>query len=330
MRELIQTLTEIPAPPGHEKALREKIHKLIKPFVDDIQVDALGNLIARKGNLTGSGKRIMLAAHMDEIGLIASHIDEMGFVRFTSMGTAFGKYLPGGRVRFINGVEGVIGTELMEPFHETPSMDKMYIDVGANRRKDCPVGIGDVASFVRPFVQLGDRLIAKALDDRAGVAVLIETLRTLKASPHEIYFVFTSQEEVGTRGAGPAAYRLDPEIAIVIDVTPAEDTPHHPRPSIALGQGPAIKIRDPHTLADPRIVEWMIRTAEKSRIPYQREVLLLGGTDLRAIQFARSGVAVGAVCIPCRYVHSPSEMVDFEDLKNSVRLLKSLLGRLIR
>ena len=327
MQELLRSLTEKYAPSGFEKSLREDIRARIKPFVDEMRVDALGNLIAIKKGTSGKGKRIMLAAHMDEIGLIASHIDDNGFIRFTSLGTPFAKYLPGGRVRFLNGIEGVIGTERMEPIHETPPLEKMYIDIGAISRKDSAIEIGSVAAFTRSFERLGNRLVAKSMDDRAGVVVLIEILRTLRTTPHEIYFVFTAQEEVGTRGSGPATFGIEPEIGIAVDVTPAEDTPNHPRATIRLGNGPAIKIRDPHMISDPKIVAWMIKTANHAHIPFQREVLLAGGTDARAMQISGKGVAAGAISIPCRYVHSPSEMIDYEDLKNTAKLLKALLSR---
>jgi endoglucanase len=155
--------------------------------------------------------------------------------------------------------------------------------------------------------------------------VAIETLRTLKSTLHDVYFVFTTQEEVGTRGAATAAYGVDPDVGIAIDVTPAGDTPNALKMEMALGKGPCIKIQDPSMIADPRVVGWMIRAAEKAKLPYQREVLLMGGTDARAIQLTRAGVPAGCLSIPVRYVHSPSEMVDYSDVQNSVKLLTAVL-----
>jgi endoglucanase len=269
----------------------------------------------------------MLAAHMDESGVIASHIDENGFVRFGRLGGLLTKQLPGSRVRFLNGVDGVIGAESPRSDGDSDDINHMFIDAGVNRRKDCRVEVGDLATFVRPFEEVGDKLISKAMDNRAGVAVLIETVQTLKSTPHEINFVFTVQEEAGTRGAGPAAHRLDPELGIVVDVTQADDLPNHTPQTLALGNGPAIKIRDQSTLTDPRVVEWMINTAEKSHIPFQREARALGGSDLQAMQFSRAGMAAGAISIPCRYLGSVSEMVDIEDLKKATKLLKLLLSK---
>ncbi len=326
MKQLIKKLTETFSPSGYEDAIREVILGEIQPLADEIRVDTLGNVIARKGEIAKGGKRVMVAAHMDEIGLIANHVDENGFVRFTTVGIPFARYLLGGRVRFVNGVQGVIGSERPDKINEIPPADKMFIDVGATAKKDCPVKVGDVAAFERPFAEMGTRLVAKSLDDRAGVAVAIETLRRLKASPNEVYFVFTVQEEVGVRGATVSAYGIDPEIGIAIDVTPTGDTPNPVRREIALGKGPAIKVKDHLMLSDPKVVAWMERTAQKAKIQTQREVLTGGSTDARAIQVTRSGVPTGGLAIPCRYVHSPSEMIDINDVENSVKLLTALLN----
>ena len=326
MKPLIQKLTETFSPSGYENAIREVILGEIEPLADGIRVDTLGNIIARKGEKSPQGKRIMVAAHMDEIGLIATHIDENGFVRFTTVGIPFARYLLGGRVRFVNGAQGIIGSEHPDRYNEIPPTDKMFIDVGATSKKDCPVKIGDVAAFERPFVEMGTRLVAKSLDNRVGVAIAIETLRRLGKSPNEVYFVFTTQEEAGVRGATVSAYGVDPEIGLAVDVTPTGDTPNPIRREIALGKGPAIKVKDSLMLADPKVVAWMESTAQKAKIPTQREVLTGGSTDARAIQVTRSGVPSGGLVIPCRYVHSPSEMVDYGDVENAVKFLTALLS----
>lgn len=323
MKQLIQKLAETFSPSGYEDAIREVILSEIQPLADEIRVDTLGNVIARKGK---GGKRVMVAAHMDEIGLIATHIDENGFVRFTTVGIPFARYLLGGRVRFVNGVQGVIGSERLDKYNEIPPADKLFIDVGVTDIKDCPIKVGDVAAFERTFVEMGKRLVGKSMDDRAGVAVVIETLRRLKPGPDEVYFVFTVQEEVGVRGATVSAYGVDPEIGIAIDVTPAGDTPNPIRRDIALGKGPAIKVKDHLMLSDPKVVEWMERTAQQAGIPTQREVLTGGSTDARAIQISRAGVPAGGLVLPCRYVHSPSEMIDYDDVENAVKLLTALLN----
>ncbi|MBV6451366.1 MAG: putative aminopeptidase YsdC [Anaerolineales bacterium] len=327
MKSLLKQLTETFGPSGYEENVRKLVRAEVKPLADEIKVDALGNLIARKlpSKFTKDTKRIMIAAHMDEIGLMVSHIDENGFVRFSNIGGVFGRYVLGGRVRFLNGVTGVLGYDRVEKVHETPALDKIFIDVGATSRKDCPVKVGDVAAFDRPFAEMGNRLVAKSMDDRVGVLVAIETLRALHSTPHDVYFVFTTQEEVGVRGATTSAFGIDPDLGIAIDVTPAADTPNAFKMEMKLGKGPCVKIQDPGMIADPRIVQWMIRTAEKNKIPYQREVLLVGSTDARAMQLSRAGTPAGCLSIPVRYVHSPSEVVDYSDVQNSVKLLTALL-----
>jgi tetrahedral aminopeptidase len=327
MKKLLKQLTETFGPSGYEKNVRELVQTEVKPLADEIKVDALGNLIAHKRPTKPSKdtKKIMIAAHMDEIGLMVSHVDEKGFARFSPLGGIFGKYVHGGRVRFLNGVQGVIGYDRFEKVHEAPPLNKIFIDVGATSKKDCPVKVGDVAAFDRPFIEMGNRLVAKSMDDRVGVLVAIEALRALKSTPHDVYFVFTTQEEVGSRGAGTSAYGIDPDIGIAVDVTAAADTPDAFKMEMVMGGGPCIKIKDSGSLADPRVVQWMIRTAERNRIPYQREVLLFGGTDADAIQRVRAGVPSGCISIATRYIHSPSEMVDYTDVQNSVKLLTALL-----
>jgi len=327
MKPLIKKLTETFSPSGHESAIRDVILEEIKPLVDDIRVDALGNLIARKGK-PGKGKRIILSAHMDEIGLMVNHVDENGFAYFSHVGVPFARYLSGGRVRFMNGVPGIIDSQPPQKgLHGIAPPDKMFIDVGATSPKDCPVKVGDVAAFDRSYMEMGSRLVAKSMDDRIGVAVLIETLRRLKDSPNEVYFVFTAQEELGTRGAVTSTYGIDPEIGVAIDVTPSGDTPKEWRSNAELGKGPAIIIKDGELISEPRVVDWLENTAKNSRIPFQRTVQLVGGTDARSMQISRAGVLAGSICIPCRYAHSPSEMVDFNDVENAVKLAVALLSK---
>jgi endoglucanase len=328
MKQLIRRLTETFSPSGYESAVREVIRAEVHPLADELRVDALGSLIARRAPAKAgpNSKKIMIAAHMDEIGLMATHIDADGFVRFTTIGGVVPQMLMGGRVRFVNGTPGVLHTEPLEKSSDTPEVVKMFIDVGATSDKHHPLKVGDVAGFERPFLDLGDRLVAKSMDDRIGCAVAIETLRALKRTPHDVYFVFTTQEEVGTRGAGTAAFGLDPEVGISIDVTGWGDTPGRKGFEMYLGKGPGIKIRDGGMISDPRIVDWMIKTAEKNSLPFQREVLTGGTTDARAMQVVRGGVPVGCVSIPCRYVHSPSEMVDYNDVQNAVKLLAAMLS----
>jgi len=325
MKSLIQELVETTGPSGYESNVRDVIQSRVAPLADEVTVDALGNLIATKGVIKSGGIKIMLAAHMDEIGIIATHIDETGFIRFTTIGGVRRQTCGGGRVRFLNGTLGVISYDDLGDANKLPTFSQMYVDVGASSRADCPVRVGDVAAFDRSFSSYGERLVSKAMDDRIGVAVLVETLRLLKKTPNQVYFVFSVQEEVGLRGATTAAYGLDPDVGVAVDVTRSGDTPKGIKMDVSLGSGPAVKVRDSGMLSDPRVVSWMVETAENAKIPYQMEVLEAGTTDARAIQLTRAGVPAGCISIPCRYVHAPSEMVDYNDVQNAVQLLLALV-----
>jgi len=327
MKDLLEKFTQIPGPPGFEKQIREAVLAEIEPYADDIRTDALGNLIAQKGKSNDKGLRIMLAAHIDEIGVIATHIDESGFIRFTNIGGVYPRYIPGGRVRFLDGTPGVIGTEKITSRTHVPPLSKMYIDIGASSQADCPIQIGDVAIFERPFTDLGSRMVSKAMDDRVGVTLLVETLKQLKGTPHQIFFVFSVQEEVGVRGATTAAFGVDPDLGLAVDVTRTGDTPKGRTMAVSLGKGPAIKVKDTGMIADPRVVDWMVNSALKEKLPYQLEVLEIGSTDARAIQLTRAGVPSGCLSIPCRYVHSPSEMIDYDDVQNALNLILTLLSK---
>ena len=326
MKSLIKQLVETPGPSGFEYEIRDVIRDAIGDSADDVRVDALGSLIARKGTKTESGLRVMISAHIDEIGLMVTHVDENGFLRFTNIGGINPMTCYGGRVLFMDGTRGVIGMDSIEK-GKTPKLTDLFIDVGATGKEDCPVGVGDVCGFERPFLDLGKRMVAKSMDDRIAAAIAIEVLKQLESTPHEIHFVFSTQEEVGLRGATTAAYGVDPDLGFAIDVTRSGDTPRtSPKMATALGNGPAIKVRDSSFIADPRLVNWMIKKAEEANLPYQLEVLEAGGTDGRAIQLSRGGAPAGCVSIACRYIHSPSEMVDSDDVENAIKLLVKLLS----
>ena len=323
---ILQTLVETPGPSGSEHVIREKIKAEIQGHADEVYTDALGNLIVRKGTLKEGGKRIMISAHVDEIGLMVTHVDENGFARFLPIGGINPLTCLGGRVLFMNGTQGVIGMERLEK-DEHPELVKYFIDTGATSKSDSKVGVGDVCGFERPLLDLGKRVVAKSMDDRVAAAIAVEALKEVKPGVNELFFVFSVQEEVGIRGAITAAYGVDPEIGLAVDVTRTGDTPLGVKMEVALGNGPAIKVRDSSFIADPRVVKWMVNEAKAQKLPYQLEVLEAGGTDGAAMQRTRAGVPAGCLSIPCRYIHSPSEMVDRDDVENSVKLLVGLLGK---
>lgn len=323
--DLIRRLVEAYGPSGFEDGMRELIRPEIAAYVDEMRVDALGNLIALKKG-TGDGLKVMVAAHMDEIGVMVTHITEDGFARFTNIGGVSPPTLMGNRVQFADGTIGVIYSERLESREKVHPLDKHYIDVGASSRDDCPVEVGDAAGFTRSFIAQGEFLSAKSMDDRIGCAVAIEGLRRLESTPHDVYLVFSAQEEVGTRGAQVAANAIEPDVGIALDVTLTGDTPEGPQMAVALGKGPAIKVKDRGMIAHGGLVRLMKQRAEEAEIPYQMEVLEGGSTDARSMQIAGPGSAAGTISIPCRYVHSQSETVNGRDVENCVRLLVALLS----
>ncbi len=325
MKELLRRLTETYGPSGHEETIRATIRSEIEDLTDEIRIDALGNLIALKKG-SGQGHKVMVTAHMDEIGIIVTHIDEKGFLRFAPIGGVRLLALLGNRAVFAEGIVGTFGLEKLESPEKVPGLDKFYLDVGATSKDSAPVGVGDAASFLRSFIDGGDRLVAKAFDDRVGCAVLIQAMRELKESPHDVYFVFTTQEEVGLRGAITSAYGLEPDLALAVDVTGTGDTPEAHTMAVSLGDGPAVKVKDRGMLAHPAVKELLIKAAEANDIPYQLEILERGTTDAMAMQVSRQGVPAGVISIPCRYIHTPSEMVDYGDVTEAVKLLIDVLS----
>lgn len=326
--KLLEQLTQTFGPSGYEHEIRDLIHREVESYADEIRVDPLGTLVAyRSATKRGHGQplRLMLAAHMDEIGLMVTHIEKKGFLRFTSVGGVRALNRIGGRAKFQDGTVGVIYAERREDSKAIPELRHLYLDVGAESREACRFKVGDTASFVGPLVQQGSRLISKAMDDRIGCYILIEVLRRLEAPAYEVFFAFTTQEEITLSGARTSGYRVEPDIAIAVDVTTTGDTPKALPMEVTLGKGPAIKVKDAGMIAHPRVREMLIEAAERSQVPYQMEVLLGGTTDAAAIQLVQSGVPSGCLSVPCRYVHSPSEMVDASDVEHAVEILTTLL-----
>lgn len=328
MIDLIRLLVEAYGPSGFEDDVRELIRPLVEPYANEVNVDALGNLIVvrRATGRTDTPLKIMIAAHMDEIGIMVSHVTEQGFLRFTNIGGVHTHTLLGGRVRFNNGTIGVIGADRIDDRSTIHPLNKHFIDVGATSREDCPVRVGDAAHFDRSLVERGRHLTAKSMDDRIGCVVAIEALRRLPAGiPHDLYFVFSVQEEVGTRGAEVAANRVMPDVSIALDVTLTGDVPETRPMDVRLGAGPAIKVKDSGMIAHAGLVRHMRRRADQAGIAYQLEVLDGGTTDARPMQLAGPGSAAGCISIPCRYVHTPSETVDAGDVEGAIELLVALL-----
>jgi len=319
---LLKRLTQAFGPSGVEDDLRSLIEEEIRPYCDKVVQDKLGNLIAV---CQGTGKRIMVASHMDEIGIMVTYIEEKGFLRFTTVGGVHIHELRHRRVQFGNGLVGVISVEKLEKPSDL-KLDKLYIDIGTTSREESEklIRIGESAVFMGSYEETGQRIVSKALDDRLGCFIAIETLKRLQTS-YEVSFVFTVQEEVGLRGAQTAAFALEPDLAVAIDVTATGDTPKAHPMAVTLGQGVAIKVIDRSMITPPQIKEWMAQTAQEHQIPYQWEVLEFGGTDSGVIHLSKGGVPSGVLSVPTRYIHSPSETVDRADVEATVQLLLALL-----
>lgn len=320
--KLLEKLTQTNSPSGCENAVRELIKAEISDFCDEMSIDALGNLIAHK---KGERSKVMFAAHMDEIGVTASFIDDNGFIRFAAVGGLCIKELLEFKVRFANGTVGVIGSE-EESLDKKADIKKLYIDIGAKNKKDAEkkVKIGDTAAFVGDYYKSGDTVISKALDNRAGCYVLIEAMKKIASSQNDLYFVFTAQEEVGLRGAKTAAFGIEPDFAVAVDVTDTGDTPGAPLMAVNMGKGAAIKVMDRSVLCDSDVRTHMIETAKANKIPYQLEIMTDGGTDAGAIHLSGSGVKTGGLSVPTRYIHSPSEMASVSDIKACIELTAAL------
>lgn len=307
-------------PSGREDAVREAIAAIAGEYIDDVTTDALGNLICRK---KGSGKKVLFAAHMDSIGVVATYIDEHGFIRFSQVGGLFKGDLINITVRFANGMRGVISYEEKTPFKDL-TLDNLFIDIGAKDRADAEkqVQVGDFAVFEAPRFEQNGVLCGPYLDNRIGCVTLLRAMEQVGETDNDLYFVFTAQEEVGLRGAGAAAFAVQPDVAIAVDVTDTGDLPERKTPmAVDMGKGPAVKVMDRSVICTPAVCAALERAANDCGIVTQREILQFGGTDTAALQKARAGVQAGAVSIPTRYIHSPSEMCAVSDVEDAAKLL---------
>lgn len=318
--DLIERLCRIYGPSGDEEEIRKAIVELAQPFADKISVDTLGNLIVHK---QGSGPKILFAAHMDSIGFIVTHIEEEGFLRCGRLGGVSPQEVAFTPVRFKNGVRGIFAKEEKADFGKL-KLDECFLDIGAKNRAEASamVQVGDTAVYDSPIFCSHGKMTAPYLDNRVSCAILLMTMEQLKSSPNDLYFVFTVQEEVGLRGAKTAAYGIDPDWGIVVDVTDPDDTPGSEKyGTVQLGKGAAIKVMDRSIICHPDAVKRLEQTAQAAGISFQREIMKDGGTDAGAIHTTRMGVFTGGISIPCRYVHTPVETVDLEDVSACVNLL---------
>lgn len=321
--KLLKDLTRVYGPASNEKPIREFIIDEIKDYVDEIKVDTLGNLIAHK---KGKGKKIMISSHMDQIGLMAIDIDDKGFIRFTNIGGISPHNTLGQRIIFENGTSGIVFHEPIEDMSKL-KLENMYIDIGAFSKEEAmkKVNIGDICVYYSDFMENENVVFTPYLDDRVGCFVAIEVVKSLKQVTNDLYFVFSVQEEVGLRGAKTAAYGINPDIGISLDVTAHGDTPKAKRLAIGLNKGAAIKVKDNSLIAHPIVRDTLVRLAKEHEIPYQMEILEFGGTDSGAISTTKEGVPSGVISIPTRYVHSTVETASKKDIDNCIKLLHKFL-----
>ena len=328
MYNLIKKIMKPVSVSGREDAVVAVIAEEIRPYVDSMRIDALGNLIAFKSGTAKDKKKLMFAAHIDEIGFMATYIEENGFVRFAPVGGINYQSAAFSHVVFENGTRGILVPEKnVKP--EEYDADKFVCDIGAKNRKEAErhVKIGDTFSVCADLQKLcGTRYAGRPLDDRIGAAILVEAARELKDTdcPNDIYFVFTVQEEVGCRGSQTAAFGIQPDIGIALDVCGTGDEQSSKPMAVKLGGGAAIKIKDHSVICDRSLVEKMRSVADVNGIKYQLEILLRGGTDTSSIQKAAGGALAGCISIPTRYIHSTVEEIDLSDVRECVRLTEAI------
>lgn len=338
--KLLATITETPGVSGFENPIRNFIKEQVAPYVDEVSLDAMGNLIAlKKGK--DSSKRAMVAAHLDEIGFIVTAIDDKGFVRFHTLGGFDPKTLTAQRV-ILHGKKDLIGVMGSKPIHvmspeertKPPKISDFFIDLGLPKEEvEKYIEVGTPITRQRELIEMGNCVNAKSLDNRVSVFILLETLKELKGKevPYDVYGVFTVQEEIGIRGAMVAGHHIEPHFSFGLDTTIAFDLPGaQPHEYITkMGGGVAIKIMDGSTVCDTRMVRYMKETADKHSIQWQPEILTAGGTDTAGMQrMAKQGTIAGAISIPTRHIHQVIEMCNKNDIRLSIDLLKICLSDL--
>ncbi len=333
---LLSEVCKIPGAPGFEQPIRSFIMEHISGKVDDVYTDSMGNVIAYKKGM--KDKKVMIAAHMDEISFVVTHVDEEGFIKFQPLGGFDPKTLTAQRV-IIHGNKDIIGVMASKPIHimkleerkKVPDLNDYFIDTGMTAEEvKKVVFVGAPITRERELIEMGECVNSKSLDNRVSVFALLEALKELENTkvPYDTYGVFTVQEEVGLRGATVASSGINPDFGLALDTTIAYDLPGaNPHEVVTkLGQGTAIKILDGMTIADYRMVNYLKNIANKDDIPYQLEILPAGGTDTASIQRSGKGGAIaGAISIPTRHLHQVIEMAHTKDIRNSIDLLKAAI-----
>jgi len=318
--DYMQRLNAAHGPSGDESGICAVIQELAQPYADEVIVDTLGNLIVRK---KGTGPKVMFSAHMDSIGFIVTHIEKDGFLRVGHLGGVSPKEAAFTPVRFKNGTKGVFVPEEKADIGKLKP-DECYIDIGAQSENEAKklVRVGDTAVYDSPINRTSCKVVSPYMDNRVSCAVMLAAMaRIPEDHPNDLYFVFTVQEEVGLRGAKTAAYAVDPDYGIAVDVTDVDDTPGSEKNgTVQLGKGAAIKVMDSSVICHPDVVNKLSKLAEDKGIAAQKDILRSGGTDAGAMHISRMGVRTGGISVPCRYIHTPVEMADIADFSACVDL----------
>jgi len=326
---------------GREEEVRSLMKNFLKPYVDEVKEDKLGNIIGIKKGKKNAPK-VMLAAHMDEIGLLVKIISKKGFIQFAKIGGIDDRILLAQKVIVYTEkgpLHGIIGSkpphiQKEEERKRVLTCDELFIDIGAENQeqaKKMGVKIGDPVGFDIKFAKVGKNIvIGRAFDDRVGCAVMVEVMKRLEKTECTVYAVGTVQEEVGLRGATTAAFGIYPDVGIALDVTIAGDVPgvREVEAPIKLGKGPSIEIADMGLIAHPKVVRLLVDVAEENKIPYQLETGLPGSTDAARISLTREGVPSGVVSVPTRYIHSPTALLSIKDAENSVKLVVAAIQKI--
>ncbi len=337
MEKLLRRLIEAPAISGFEKNIRDVMQKELKKYADSVRVDKIGNLIAMKGK--GSPK-IMLSAHMDELGLIVKYIDKDGFIKFETVGGWDERILPANKVRIYGSkgpVVGVIGSKSVhisedEERKKPIKLKDMFIDIGSKNKKETEkagISIGDFITNYGEFSNLnGSRITAYGCDNRIGCLELIEIMKSVNKFKGTLYVVGTVQEEIGLIGVRGSMFGINPDAMISLDTSLGGDTPDMKPGDVSakLGDGPVMEIRDAMSFVNPRVRKWITETAKKTKIPLQHLVLNAGAQDSSVAAVVREGIPSGAVSVPSRYLHTPVEVIDMDDVKNSIRLVSEMVN----
>ncbi len=322
---ILQELTQLWGVSGYEKRVRSYIRQLVEPIADECYTDAMGNLIVAKYGRGGSdSKKIMFAAHMDEIGFMVKTIEADGRLRVCNLGWNWAGSAYNSRVIFRNGTIGVVSC--MGAIEEAGNkVGKLYIDIGARSREDALkyVNLGEPCGYMGAYLPLtNDRICSKSLDNRIGCFQLIQALKQNDGSyPNDIYYVFTVQEELGCRGAKVAAERIRPDIGIAVDISPAHDYPCDLEGSNAVDGGIGIKICDPSVVCDEEVVDLLLHCCTENTIPFQREVIDQGGTDASSMNLSGFGVRTGGIVVVTRYPHCQSAVASKKDIQAGVDLI---------